>query len=56
MKKLLLGLFVLGAVSAVAADKGVNVYGRLGLDVSSRYHKLTWADDGSEAVSGKGSN
>ena len=54
MKKLLLGLFVLGAVSAVAADKGVNVYGRLGLDVSSRYHKLTWADDGSEAVSGKG--
>lgn len=54
MKKLLLGLFVLGAVSAVAADKGVNVYGRLGLDVASRYNKLVWLDDGTEAVSATG--
>ena len=53
MKKLLLGLFVLGAVSAVAADNGINVYGRLGLDVTSRYNKLVWSD-GSEAVSEKG--
>ena len=53
MKKLLLGLFVLGAVSAVAADKGVNVYGRLGLDVASRYNKLVWSD-GSQAVSETG--
>ena len=54
MKKLLLGLFVLGAISAAAADNGVNVYGRLGLDVASRYNKLVWADDGTEAVSATG--
>mgnify|MGYP000154721040 FL=1 len=54
MKKLLLGLFVLGAISATAADNGVNVYGRLGLDVASRYNKLVWLDDGTEAVSATG--
>ena len=54
MKKLLLGLFVLGAISAAAADNGVNVYGRLGLDVASRYSKLVWLYDGSEAVSATG--
>ena len=53
MKKLLLGLFVLGAISAAAADNGVNVYGRLGLDVASRYNKLVWSD-GSQAVSETG--
>ena len=39
MKKVLLGLFALASVSAVAAE-GVNVYGRLGLDVYSRYQKI----------------
>ena len=39
MKKILLGLFALASVSAVAAE-GVNVYGRLGLDVYSRYQKI----------------
>lgn len=53
MKKLLLGLFVLGAISAAAADNGVNVYGRLGLDVASRYNKLVWSN-GSQAVSETG--
>ena len=53
MKKLLLGLFVLGAISVAAADNGVNVYGRLGLDVASRYNKLVWSD-GSQAVSETG--
>ena len=40
MKKVLLGLFALASVSAVAAE-GVNVYGRLGLDVYSHYNKVT---------------
>ena len=51
MKKVLLGLFALASVSAVAAE-GVNVYGRLGLDVYSHYNKVT--DDGEVVTKAKG--
>lgn len=52
MKKVLLGLFALASVSAVAAE-GVNVYGRLGLDVYSHYNKVT-GEDGEVTVKAKG--
>ena len=52
MKKVLLGLFALASVSAVAAE-GVNVYGRLGLDVYSHYNKLT-DENGKAEVKAKG--
>ena len=51
MKKVLLGLFALASVSAVAAE-GVNVYGRLGLDVYSHYDKVT--EDGEVVAKAKG--
>ena len=51
MKKILLGLFALASVSAVAAE-GVNVYGRLGLDVYSHYDKVT--EDGEVVAKAKG--
>ena len=53
MKKVLLGLFVLASVSAVAAE-GVNVYGRLGLDVYSHYNKLVDREDGQTLLKAKG--
>ena len=52
MKKILLGLFALASVSAVAAE-GVNVYGRLGLDVYSHYNKVP-GKDGEVAAKAKG--
>ena len=52
MKKVLLGLFALASVSAVATE-GVNVYGRLGLDVYSHYNKFT-DENGKAAVKAKG--
>ncbi len=52
MKKVLLGLFALASVSAVAAE-GVNVYGRLGLDVYSHYNKVK-GEDGEVATKAKG--
>ena len=52
MKKILLGLFALASVSAVAAE-GVNVYGRLGLDVYSHYNKLA-DENGKAEVKAKG--
>ena len=52
MKKVLLGLFALASVSAVAAE-GVNVYGRLGLDVYSHYNKLA-DENGKAEVKAKG--
>lgn len=39
MKKILLGLFTLTSISAMAAE-GVNFYGRVGLDVFSHYNKI----------------
>ena len=53
MKKVLLGLFALASVSAVAAE-GVNVYGRLGLDVYSHYNKLVDREDGQTLLKAKG--
>ena len=53
MKKVLLGLFALASVSAVAAE-GVNVYGRLGFDVYSHYNKLVDKEDGQTLVKAKG--
>ena len=53
MKKVLLGLFVLASVSAVAAE-GVNVYGRLGLDVYSHYNKIVDEDNGETMLKAKG--
>ena len=53
MKKVLLGLFALASVSAVAAE-GVNVYGRLGLDVYSHYNKIVDEDNGETMVKAKG--
>ena len=53
MKKVLLGLFALASVSAVAAE-GVNVYGRLGLDVYSHYNKLVDKEDGQTLLKAKG--
>ena len=53
MKKVLLGLFALASVSAVAAE-GVNVYGRLGLDVYSHYNKIVAKEDGQTLLKSKG--
>ena len=53
MKKVLLGLFVLASVSAVAAE-GVNVYGRLGLDVYSHYNKIVDENNGETMLKAKG--
>ena len=53
MKKVLLGLFALASVSAVAAE-GVNVYGRLGLDVYSHYNKIVDEDNGQTLSKAKG--
>ena len=53
MKKVLLGLFALASISAVAAE-GVNVYGRLGLDVYSHYNKLVDREDGQTLLKAKG--
>ena len=53
MKKVLLGLFALASVSAVAAE-GVNVYGRLGYDVYSHYNKIVDEDNGETLVKAKG--
>ena len=53
MKKVLLGLFALASVSAVAAE-GVNVYGRLGYDVYSHYNKIVDEDNGETIVKAKG--
>ena len=53
MKKVLLGLFALASVSAVAAE-GVNVYGRLGYDVYSHYNKIVDEDNGETVVKAKG--
>lgn len=54
MKKVLLGLFAILSISAIAADNGVNVYGRFGLDVISRYNKIKNDDTGETLVKGKG--
>ena len=51
MKKILLGLLVLS--SAVSfANQGINVYGKFGVDVVSRFNKLS--DEGETFVKGKG--
>ena len=51
MKKFLLGLLVLS--SAVSfANQGINVYGKFGVDVVSRFNKLS--DEGETFVKGKG--
>lgn len=42
MKKILLGLFAITSVSAIAAE-GINVYGRLGLDIYSRYNNFSYS-------------
>ncbi|WP_427171915.1 PorT family protein [Fusobacterium nucleatum] len=41
MKKILLGIFAIMSISTMAANNGVNVYGRLGLDVYSHYNKYS---------------
>lgn len=49
MKKILLGLFALTSISAMAAE-GVNFYGRVGLDVFSHYNKVSEKDADGEAT------
>ncbi len=49
MKKILLGLFALTSISAMAAE-GVNFYGRVGLDVFSHYNKISEKDADGEAT------
>ncbi|WP_427171982.1 outer membrane beta-barrel protein [Fusobacterium nucleatum] len=44
MKKILLGLFAIMSISAMAANKGVNVYGRFGLDIYSHYNQVSQKD------------
>ena len=44
MKKILLGLFAIMSISATAANNGVNVYGRFGLDVYSHYNQVSQKD------------
>lgn len=53
MKKILLGLFAVASVSAMAAE-GINVYGRVGLDVYSHYNKVAFEDEGQFSVKAKG--
>ena len=53
MKKILLGLFAVASVSAMAAED-INVYGRLGLDVYSHYNKVAFEDEGQFSVKAKG--
>lgn len=44
MKKILLGLFAIMSISAMATNKGVNVYGRFGLDIYSHYNQVSQKD------------
>lgn len=44
MKKILLGLFAIMSISTTAANNGVNVYGRFGLDVYSHYNQVSQKD------------
>lgn len=44
MKKILLGLFAIMSISAMAANKGINVYERFGLDVYSHYNQVSQKD------------
>lgn len=51
MKKILLGLMI--ASSAISfADQGVNIYGKFGVDVISRFNKID--DEGETLIKGKG--
>ena len=47
MKKVLIGLFVLSSMATMAAE-GVNIYGRVGADVISRYSKYSNKEDDEE--------
>ena len=42
MKRILLGLFAMVSVSSMAAE-GINVYGRLGLDIYSHYNNFSYS-------------
>ena len=51
MKKILLGLLVLS--SAVSfANQGINVYGKFGVDVVSRFNKIS--DEGETFIKSRG--
>ena len=51
MKKILLGFMI--ASSAISfADQGVNIYGKFGVDVISRFNKID--DEGETLIKGKG--
>lgn len=53
MKKILLGLFALSSVASFAAQE-VNVYGKFGVDVVSRFNKVSLGDEGEILIKSKG--
>ncbi len=53
MKKILIGLFALASVSAFA-NEGINVYGKVGLDISSKFSGIKDEDTGTYIIPKKG--